>query len=46
VLNLNHGRTTITYHLPNGAELMGQTLILRAEEINGDRALNYRFEAK
>lgn len=45
-LNLNHGRTTITYYLPNGAELLGQTLILRAEEINGDRALNYRFEAK
>jgi hypothetical protein len=46
VLDLNQGRTTITYYLPNGEELMGQTLILRAEEIDGHRVLNHRFEAK
>lgn len=46
VLYLNHGRTTITYHLPQGEELVGQMLLLRAEEINGDRALNFRFEAR
>jgi hypothetical protein len=46
VLDLNQGRTTIFYYLPKGEELLGQTLILRAEEINGHRALNHRFEAK
>jgi hypothetical protein len=46
VLDLNQGRTSIVYHLSNGESLLGQTLILRAEEINGDRALNHRFEAK
>jgi hypothetical protein len=45
-LDLSHGRTTIMYYLPKGEELLGQTLILRAEEINGHRALNHRFEAK
>jgi hypothetical protein len=46
VLDLNQGRTTIFYYLPQGEALLGQTLILRAEEINGHRALNHRFEAK
>jgi hypothetical protein len=46
LLDLNQGRTTIMYYLPNGEELIGQTLILRAEEINGHRSLNQRFDAK
>jgi hypothetical protein len=46
VLDLNQGRTTIIYYLPEGEKLLGETLILRAEEINGHRALNHRFEAK
>lgn len=43
VLTLGRGRHTATFILPRGAELMGQTLLLRAEEIDGDRVLNYRL---
>ncbi len=34
------------YRLPDGQQLLGQTLWLRAEEIDGPRVLNYRFIAK
>ncbi len=43
VVNLGRGRHTATFILPQGEELLGQTLLLRAEEINGDRVLNYRI---
>jgi hypothetical protein len=33
-----------TYRLPDGAQLLGKTLWLRAEEIDGPRVLNYRIE--
>lgn len=43
VMNLGGGRHSASYVVPNGAELLGQTLLLRAEEIDGDRVLNYRI---
>jgi hypothetical protein len=39
------GKSELTYHLPDGAELQGKTIWLRAEEIDGPRVLNYRLEA-
>src|SRR5690606_11085399 len=36
VTNLGRGRDTKVYLLPNGTELFGQSLQLRAEEIGGD----------
>jgi hypothetical protein len=43
VINLGHGRHTSQFVLPQGEELLGQTLLLRAEEIDGERVLNYRI---
>jgi hypothetical protein len=40
VFDLGRGRITNNYILPNGKELLGQTLWLRAEEIDGVRVLN------
>ncbi|HMO85407.1 MAG TPA: NEW3 domain-containing protein, partial [Lacipirellulaceae bacterium] len=31
------------YRYPDGAQLLGATLLLRAEEVNGSRVLNHRF---
>jgi hypothetical protein len=31
------------YRYPNGAELLGNELWLRAKEVNGDRVINHRF---
>jgi hypothetical protein len=45
VLQLGQGADLKVYRLPDGRELLGQTLWLRAEEINGPRTLNYRFVA-
>jgi len=39
------GRHVQTYRFPNGEELIGKTLWLRAEEIGGNRILNYRVVA-
>ena len=41
VINLGRDRTTLKFELPNGEELIGQKLWLRAEEIGGSRVLNY-----
>jgi hypothetical protein len=46
VFRLGHGQDIKTYRLPNAKALVGQTLYLRAEEINGQRILNYRFTAE
>lgn len=46
VLHQTRGANVKTYVLPNGEELLGQTLWLRAEEIYGNRVLNYRFPAE
>jgi hypothetical protein len=34
------------YQYPNGEELLGKVLKLRAEEINGHRVLIHRFKAE
>lgn len=41
-----HDRTTIVFALPQGEELLGQKLWLRAEEIRGSRVLNYTLAAE
>jgi len=46
ILGLGGGSDVKTYHLPNGAELLGKALWLRAQEMDGPRILNYRFEAE
>jgi hypothetical protein len=38
-------KSAFAYRLPDGRELLGKTIWLRAEEINGPRMLNYRLEA-
>ena len=41
------GEDVQTYRLPNGDELVGETLSIRAEEIGGERRiLNYVFVAE
>ncbi|HUY92703.1 MAG TPA: hypothetical protein VMV10_28440 [Pirellulales bacterium] len=47
VLRLAAGEDVQTYHVPDGAELVGQRLSIRAEEIGGRRRiLNYAFLAE
>jgi hypothetical protein len=43
VLGLKAGRDIKTYQLPRGEELLGKTLWLRAEEIDGPRVVNCRL---
>ncbi|MGO9115576.1 MAG: hypothetical protein ACLP9L_40730, partial [Thermoguttaceae bacterium] len=38
------GKSELTYRLPDGEQLRGKTIWLRAEEIDGPRVLNYRIE--
>ncbi len=42
---ISQGQDTRTFVLPGGKELLGQQLWIRAEELDGDRVLNHRFEA-
>lgn len=44
VINLGRGRNTQTFFVPNGKDLRGKTLWLRAEEMDGKRVLNYHVE--
>jgi len=46
IIGLGRGRDVYVYRLPGGEELLGRTLWIRAEEIDGPRVLNYRFVAK
>ena len=46
VTRLGPQRDTKRYRFPDGRELIGKTIWLRAEEIGGDRTFNYRFIAK
>jgi hypothetical protein len=46
IIGLRPGRDEQIYRLPDGKDLLGQTLWLRADEIGGPRVLNYRFPAK
>lgn len=41
-----HDRTSILFTLPQGEELLGRKLWLRAEEIGGPRVLNYTLSAE
>jgi len=41
VLDLPRGRSSRTYTLENGSELLGKPLWLRAQEIGGNRVLSY-----
>jgi hypothetical protein len=45
VVRLGKDRDAKIYRFPNGRELIGKTLMLRAEEIGGSRTLNHRFVA-
>ena len=42
VLGLVHGPDVQVYRLPNGRELLGKTLWVRAEEVDGPRVFNCR----
>jgi hypothetical protein len=46
VLNLSRGSNLKIYTLPDGEDLVGKTLWVRAEEMAGDRVLNYRFQVE
>ncbi len=46
VFHLRQGRTTVTFVLPDGKDLIGKKLWVRAEEIRGNRLLNYQFVVK
>ena len=46
VVEQGRGTDTKNYRLPNGAELVGKTLLLRADEIAGQRIINFRFTAQ
>jgi hypothetical protein len=45
ILELGRGEDVQTYRLPQGRQLLGQTLWIRAQEINGPRVLSFRFDA-
>ena len=45
VFNRGRGATTIVFVFPDGEELLGETLWLRVEEIDGSRILNHQVIA-
>ena len=45
IFNRGRGTTTIVFILPNGKELLGETMWLRVEEIDGPRILNHQIIA-
>ena len=46
VIELVQGQDQKTYHYPNGRALLGRTLWLRAEEMQGPRVFNHSFVAE
>ncbi len=46
VLKLGEGRSVTQFILPDGEELIGKLLWLRAEEIGGNRVMNHRIIAE
>jgi len=46
ILGLGRDPATLTFVLPDGEQLIGQKLRLRAEEIGGSRVLNYTLQAE
>ncbi len=45
VIDLGQGQHVHLYHLPDGEQLLGKTLWLRAIEVDGPRTLSHRFVA-
>ena len=45
IIDLRGSPDVKTYRLPNGRELLGKTLWLRAEEVDGERVLNCKLTA-
>ncbi|MEO8495066.1 MAG: hypothetical protein ABI614_08345 [Planctomycetota bacterium] len=45
IFNQGRGTTTVQFVFPNGAELLGETMWLRVEEIDGPRILNHQIIA-
>lgn len=45
IFNRGRGTTTVQFVFPNGAELVGETMWLRVEEIDGSRILNHQIIA-
>jgi hypothetical protein len=45
VLDQPRGVDSQTFTLPQGSDLIGKKLWIRADEINGQRILNNHFEA-
>jgi hypothetical protein len=46
VFRLGRGQDVQQYRFPNGGELVGEELRLRAVELGGSRVLNYRFRVE
>ncbi len=46
VVEQGRGVDTKNYRLPNGQELLGKNLLLRCDEIAGQRIINFRFVAQ
>jgi len=46
IIDLGPGEDLKTYRLADGRQLLGETLWLRAQQLDGPRILNYRFTAK
>ena len=46
VVDLGFGRDKKIYVLPDGHDLIGESIWLRAEEIGGDRILNHRLKVE
>ncbi|MDA1053338.1 MAG: hypothetical protein O3C40_23045 [Planctomycetota bacterium] len=45
IFNRGRGATTVLFMFPNGEELLGETMWLRVEEIDGPRILNHQIVA-
>ena len=45
IFNRGRGTTTVQFMFPNGEELLGETMWLRVEEIDGPRILNHQIIA-
>jgi hypothetical protein len=45
IFDRGHGTTTVQFVFPNGQELLGETMWLRVEEIDGPRILNHQIIA-
>jgi hypothetical protein len=46
VVELGRGTDTKVLRVPNGSQLIGKSLLLRADEIGGERIVNHRFTAQ